>query len=118
MFLPSSLAAVTIFVWSVSFSPACTAMVRTSWRARTRSSLDVTASVSFLAKILRAHRALRRRSQNVHARLHIQRRANARQRKTQFHERDRYCGAHPNYHGLGVENARRRRDVAEHAADE
>ena len=53
-----------------------------------------------------------------HAALDVQRRLHARQRQAEFHQRDRDRRPHADHDRLGVEDARDRGDIVEHAADE
>src|SRR6185436_10944239 len=120
----SSLAAVTILVWSTRLNPISTAHARTIWRTRTTSSGFCRGSFSVRTMairwfVFRGHRRRRdRRLQHVHGPLDVQRGADAAQRHTQLHERDGDGRTHADDDRLGIEHAGHPGDVAQHAADE
>src|SRR5688572_23168726 len=93
----SSLAAVTIFVWSTSEKPSSTAHARTAWRTRTTSSLAWTGSFSVRVTAIR-HLARRRApvarggAQDLHGALDVQRRAHPGERHAELDQRDRDGG--------------------------
>src|SRR4051812_27655465 len=114
----SSLAAVTIFVWSTRLKPSSTARCLTAWRAPTTSSADLTGRSSLRRTGNVAPPAVDAAAQQIHAALDVERRPYPVQRQPELHERDRDGRLHTDDHRLGVEDARHRSDVAEHAADE
>src|SRR5262245_59089190 len=115
----SSLAAVTILVWSTRLKPISTARCRTAWRTMTTCSEVVSGSVSADTKtIVVTLRGVERRGQQFHAAFHVERRADARQRESELDQRDRDRGAHADHDRLRVEHPRHRRDIAQHPADE
>src|SRR3954471_23467590 len=101
----SSLAAVTIFVWSTSPKPSVTARSRTAWRIRTMSSdrrsgiasacMTVEAAApnpgERKAPVLGGRSSTARRDflpQQRHAALDVQRRVDALERHAELHQRD------------------------------
>jgi hypothetical protein len=62
--------------------------------------------------------ARERRAKKLHPLVDVQARPNARQGQAQLHQRDGDGGPHADHDRLGVEDARHRGDVADHAADE
>src|SRR5919108_3636591 len=114
----SSLAAVTIFVWSTRLKPISTARMRTTWRTTTMSVEERTGSVSSSGIANTVAAARERRAKKLHALVDVQARPNARQGQAQLHQRDGNRGSHADHDRLGVEHAGHRRDVADHAADE
>ena len=117
----SSLAAVTILVWSTRLKPSSTARSRTTWRTRTTSS-----RARGRQRLSSEHRRQLRPGEGVaaaspkqrHAALDVERGPHARQRQPELDQRDRHRRRMPTTTVCGVEDARHRRDVAEHAADE
>src|SRR5919204_2845746 len=79
---------------------------------------DRTGSVSSSDNAMTVAAARERRAKKLHALVDVQARANARQGQAQFDQRDGDGGPHADHDGLGVEDLRHRRDVAEHATDE
>src|SRR6185503_7164519 len=105
--LPSSLAAVTIFVWSTSESPAAIARSRTACRKRTTSSpLRMGSSSSSLSGVSIKPQSLESFLQQRHAPLDVERGAHALEVQAQLHERDRHGGAHAHDHRARVEHPR------------
>src|SRR5262245_30739010 len=83
-----------------------------SWDERTGSVSSTGIAVTV------AVAAAERRAQQLHALVHVEAGANARERQTELDERDGDRGAHADDDRLGVEHPRHRRDVADHAPDE
>src|SRR5215471_4736783 len=114
----SSLAAVTILVWSTRLRPCATANSRATCRTRTTSSDDLIVIVSSfttaIAVLLLCAGALKQ----AHALLNVERGAHSRQREAQLDQRDGHRRAHPDDYRFRVQHARHRRDIAEHPADE
>src|SRR5262245_26186195 len=114
----SSLAAVTILVWSTRPSPCATAQSRVACRTRTTSSddrIDIVSSLTTAINVLPLRAGVLKRP---HAFLDVERGAHARQREAQFDERDGHRRAHPHDYCFRVQHARHRGDGAEHPADE
>src|SRR5262249_8281242 len=125
----SSLAAVTIFVWSTRLSRRSTAAARTAWRMRTMSSDDRSDSVSSLSIGIRglgdgfggcavASARLERTAKNLHALFDVESGAHAGKGEAKRHEGDGHRRSHAHHHRLRVEHSSNRRDAPEHAADE
>src|SRR5688572_20721987 len=112
-FRASSLAAVTIFVWSTRLNLSSAIRARTACRMRTMSSSVARGFTSLWMTGMD-----RLRAEHGHAHVDVQRRANAGKRQSELDERDRHGRAHADDDGVRIENARHRRDVGEHAADE
>ena len=75
-------------------------------------------SNSLFLKQLASSRCAQRLFEQLHAALDVQRRPHAFELQTELHERDRDRGPHADDHGAGIEHARHRGDVGEHAPDE
>src|SRR5689334_21029327 len=118
VFRASSLAAVTILVWSTRLNPTEMAHSRTTRRTATTSSGDRTAWASSLRTAIPGPRPVDRSADELHALLHVQRGAHSGKRETQLDERDRDRRPHADHDGPRVEDARHRSDVPEHPADE
>src|SRR5262245_60349515 len=118
VFRASSLAAVTIFVWSTRLKPTATAHSRTTCRTATMSSDERIARVSSRRTAIPAPAVLERLADQRDPLLDVQRRAHAGQCQTELDERDRDRRTHADDGRLRVEDARHRGDVAEHPADE
>src|SRR5579871_999733 len=115
----SSLAAVMILVWSTRPRPASIARVRVIWRTLTTSSDDRMSRRSLFAVVaIFRLRRVQTLLDHRHAAFDVQRRLDARQREPELDQRDGDRRTHPDYDRVGVENARHRRDVVQHAADE
>src|SRR6185312_15352480 len=119
----SSLAAVTILVWSTRLKPSSTAQLRTACRTLTMSSEVWTGSFSVRASAIQS--LARRRGavdprdlQHLHGAFDVQRGPHAAERHAQLDQGDGDGRSHAHHHRLGVEHPRHRGDVAEHAADE
>src|SRR5262249_22663891 len=98
----SSLAAVTIFVWSTTLKPSSAAHFLTTWRASTTSFSEVTGRVScFSTGIALALRVRRPGSaEEGHPSLDVQRRPHARQRQPQLDQGDGHGRLHPDHDRL------------------
>src|SRR5262245_5821418 len=114
----SSLAAVTILVWSTRLRPCATAHSRATCRTRTTSSDDLIDIVSSFATAIDVLLLCVGALKQAHALLNVERGAHARQREPQLDERNGHSGAHSDDYRFRVQHARHRRDVAEHPADE
>src|SRR5262250_88365 len=114
----SSLAAVTILVWSTRLSPCATAHSRATCRTRTTSSDDLIDIVSSFTTAIDVLLLRAGALKQAHAFLNVERGAHARQRESQLDERNGHRRAHPDDYSFRVQHARHRRDVAEHPADE
>ena len=116
----SSLAAVTILVWSTRLKPSSTAQPRTDCR----TAHDVLGRAERAASQLAARpasarsRPRERRGAAPCPRSTLSAVRTPGQRQPELDERDRDRRPHADDDRLGVEHARHRRDVAEHAADE
>src|SRR6185503_13211126 len=114
----SSLAAVTILVWSTRPNPRLTAHSRASWRTRPPSSSPRTDTCSSLTTAMAGLALLAGGLQELHAPLHVEGRAHAGQGEPELDEGDGDGRAHARDHGVRVQDAGHGRDVAEHAPDE
>src|SRR4051812_21517329 len=114
----SSLAAVTILVWSTSPKPRAMAHSRAIWRTRTISSSLRSGTSSSLTTAIAALARLAGHVQEVHSELDVERGAHAGQGEAELDEGDGDRGPHSRHHGVGVEDASHGRDVGQHAADE
>src|ERR1700694_126686 len=114
----SSLAAVTILVCSPSVKPRSTAHRRTTWRATTISFEERTGNVSSSGGAMTRAPVRQRGAKQLHALVNVEARAHPGQRQPQLDQRDGHGRPHADHDGLGIEDARHRGDVADHAADE
>src|SRR5262245_42738784 len=112
----SSLAAVTIFVWSTRLKPAATAHSRTAWRTATTSSVARIGRRSVRTPAIAM--PIDRGAQELHAALDVQRGLYTRQGEPQLDQRDRDRRAHAHDDRRGVEHPGHRGNVRQHAADE
>src|SRR5829696_7114696 len=108
----SSLAAVTIFVWSTRLNFSSCVIFRTAWRASTTSCSTRRASVSLLMTAIRAlpvggHRG----AEPVHSPFDVERGLHPLERQPQLDQRDRDGRPHADEDGAGVEDARHAGDV-------
>src|SRR5262249_37967783 len=100
----SSLAAVTILVWSTRLSPASTARERATCRALTTSSEVRTSRRSLLGGIFGLRFEARLLNQ-LHSPLDVQRRLDPGQRQAELDQRDGHGRAHADDDRFGVEDA-------------
>src|SRR6187549_1207513 len=114
----SSLAAVTILVWSTRPKPRLTAHSRASWRTRTTSSSLRTDTCSSLTTAIAGLTLLAGRLQELHAPLHVEGRAHPGQGEAELHEGDGHRRPHARDHRVRVEDPGHGRNIAEHAPDE
>src|SRR4051812_8126927 len=113
----SSLAAVTIFVWSTSEKPSSCVSRRTSWRASTMSCSDLS-GVTPLAGVDICAIRVDLPAQHGHAPLHVESSCDTRQRQSELDQRDGDGRLHSDEDRLGAEDLPDARDVAHHPADE
>src|SRR5262249_8773297 len=106
-----------IFVWSTRLRPVSTASVRVSCRTLTTSSEERISGRSLFPVGILGLGLVETDRDQIHAALDIQRRLYARERKAKLHQRDCDRRPHAHHHGVGIEDARHRRDVVEHAAN-
>src|SRR5688500_3423568 len=129
VFRASSLAAVTIFVWSTRLNPSSMASARTCCRTTTMSFAVRTGSRSFLrtdigvpaigeGPLFQTIGRVEQRAQQCHAALDVERRSNAGERKAELHEGNRHGGLHAGDHRVRVQDAGHGGDVGDHAPDE
>src|SRR5262249_14352540 len=129
MLRASSLAAVTIFVWSTRVSRRSTAVARTAWRIRTMSSDDRRDRVSSLSIDIRgldgglgagavAFALAERAAGGLHALLDVECGAHAGEGQAELDQRDGDRRSHAHHHRLRVKHPSDRRDGPEHAPDE
>src|SRR5215208_325882 len=130
----SSLAAVTILVWSTRLNLSSCVSFRTAWRASTTSCSVRRGRASDLRTAIRdlltgervaapiaarfTARVVNGLAQALHAALDVERRLHAFERQPQLHQRDRHRRPHPDEDGAGVEDARHAGDAGDHPADE
>src|SRR4051794_10835995 len=118
-FRASSLAAVTIFVWSTMPKPISCVNFRTAWRAKTMSCSERSGRTSLLVTdIVVALLRAEGRAQQPHPPLDVQRGLHAGQAQPQLDERDRDRRPHAHDDRLGVQDPRHPGDVRDHSADE
>src|SRR5688500_11977315 len=114
----SSLAAVTILVWSTRPKASSWASLRTSCRARTTSCSVRTGRVSVLVTDIAGFPPRHGRPEALHPALDVEGRVHAGQGEAQLDEGDRDGRAHADDDRAGVEDAGHGGDVGDHAADE
>src|ERR1700691_220872 len=114
----SSLAAVMILVWSTRLRPSWEANSRTRLVTATTSGSVLTGTLSEETTAIHLLVRVDRGSQQLHARVHIQRCAHSRQRKPQLYQSDCHRRLHTHDHGFRIQHARHRRDIAQHPPDE
>src|SRR5262245_55389684 len=97
----SSLAPVTLFVWSIRLHPSSAAQLRTSCRTLTIWSSERMSNRSrFVTAMERLRRVVAQcRSQELHAFLHVERRAHSVERESELDQGDRHGRAHADDHG-------------------
>src|SRR5258705_6339887 len=114
----SSLAAVTILVWSTRLKARPTAHWRVTCRTRTTSSSECTSSVCSRTVGIQPPARAEPAADQSHALLRVQRGANSVQVYPELDQGDGDRGPHAHHHGLRVQDARHAGDVGERAADE
>src|SRR5687768_16696662 len=118
VFRASSLAAVTILVWSTRPKPRLMAHSRAACRTRTTSSSLRTGTCSSLTTAMAGFALIAGALEKLHSALDVEGGAHARQGQAQLHERDGYRRPHPRHHRVRIQDAGHGRDVAEYAPDE
>src|SRR5262245_8494694 len=113
----SSLAAVTIFVWSTIPNPCSREVLRTSWRASTMSCSFLMGRTSLWVIVIRLP-VFAVAFEQGHSSLHVESRVDALEAQAELDERDGHGRLHPHDHGARVEDARHPRNVGDHAYDE
>src|SRR5690349_19204633 len=113
----SSLAAVTILVWSTSENFSSWVSLRTCWRASTMSCSERSGASPLVTDDIGTVRVYLP-TQQRHAAFDIQRGGDTGQRQPEFHQRDRHRGLHAHQDGFRAEDFSYSRDVRDHAADE
>src|SRR5262245_60578904 len=104
----SSLAAVTILVWSTRLRPCATANSRAICRTRTTSSDDLIDNVSSFTTAIVVLPLCAGALKQAHAFLDVERGSHARKRESQFDERDGHRRAHSDDYCFRVQHARHR----------
>src|SRR6187549_736613 len=113
----SSLAAVTILVWSTSENFSSCVSLRTCWRASTMSCSERSGASPLAPEVIGTVRVYLP-TQQRHAPLDVQCRGNAGQGQAELDQRDRNGRLHADQDRFRAEDLPDARDVRHHAADE
>src|SRR5436190_21299535 len=113
----SSLAAVTILVWSTMPNPRSCEILRTFCRASTMSCSERTGTTSLLVMVIDPVCAPEPGAKPLHPPLNRQRGVDTREAQAELDQRNGDRRAHAHDDSLGVEYARHRGDVRDHPPD-